>query len=65
MIDDGVGFDVDEIADSDKVGLVSMRERLRMVAGECDIQSKPGAGTCVNARAPLHGIQVSHATLPA
>jgi len=65
VTDDGVGFDVDGMPDSDKVGLVSMRERLRMVAGECEIQSKPGAGTCVMARAPLHAVQVSQESLPA
>ena len=54
-----VGFDVGGMPDNGKVGLVSMRERLRMVAGECDVQSQPGAGTRVNARAPFDTIQMS------
>ena len=39
--------------DSEKVGLVSMRERIRMVDGDCDIRSQPGVGTRVSARVPL------------
>jgi len=35
------------------VGLVAMRERIRMVDGACDVQSRPGAGTRVIARVPL------------
>jgi signal transduction histidine kinase len=50
--DDGVGFDAEGMADSDKVGLVSMRERIRMVDGNCDIQSRSGGGTRVSARVP-------------
>jgi signal transduction histidine kinase len=35
------------------LGLISMRERLRLVNGELSIQSEPGRGTTVLARVPL------------
>jgi signal transduction histidine kinase len=50
--DDGVGFDA-----SAKIfgglGMISMKERLRLVNGELSIWSRPGLGTQVEARVPL------------
>jgi signal transduction histidine kinase len=34
------------------IGLISMRERLRLVNGELSVQSEPGRGTTVLARVP-------------
>jgi signal transduction histidine kinase len=34
------------------LGLISMRERLRLVNGELSIKSEPGRGTTVVARVP-------------
>ena len=34
-------------------GLISMRERLKLVAGELVIHSKPGSGTTIVACVPL------------
>ena len=62
ITDDGVGFDAEAMPDSEKVGLVSMRERLRMVDGDCDIRSQPGVGTRVRARVPLRAPQWSAAS---
>jgi signal transduction histidine kinase len=49
--DDGVGFDA-----STKIlgglGMISMKERLRLVNGELSIWSRPGLGTQVEARVP-------------
>lgn len=51
--DSGIGFDVRYAVNRRGVGLVSMRERLRLVNGELSIQSVPGRGTTVLARIPL------------
>ena len=50
--DDGVGFDPEHIRNNHGLGLVSMRERLRSVGGECSIWSKPSLGTQVEGSAP-------------
>lgn len=53
--DDGVGFDHDAIEAGQPrgLGLAGMRERLALVGGELAIESEPGAGTRVCARARL------------
>jgi signal transduction histidine kinase len=48
--DRGRGFDAR--ARGDGLGLVSMRERLLQLGGEVAIESRPGAGTAVEARVP-------------
>lgn len=56
ICDDGVGFDpAAPVADNEHhgLGLLGMRERMRMIGGELAIYSAPGAGTRVAARAPL------------
>jgi PAS domain S-box-containing protein len=50
--DDGIGFDWQNAMSGQGLGLISMRERLRLVHGELSIQSKPGRGTTVLARVP-------------
>jgi len=51
--DDGCGFDTDAAKLASGLGLISMRERLRLISGELDITSRPGEGTRVAARAPI------------
>jgi hypothetical protein len=51
--DDGRGFDAESAAHDRGLGLTSMRERLKLVAGELSIESKPGKGTTIMARVPL------------
>ncbi len=53
--DDGVGFDaaVMEAGRLQGLGLLGMRERMTLVSGEFAIESQPGKGTCLVARAPL------------
>ena len=52
--DSGIGFDSQHAVNGRGLGLISMRERLRLVNGELSIQSEPGRGTTVLARVP-HG----------
>lgn len=49
--DSGIGFE--HRATSGGLGLVSMRERMRLVVGTIDIRSAPSRGTKVQARVPL------------
>jgi PAS domain S-box-containing protein len=51
--DSGIGFDWRHAINGRGLGLISMRERLRLVNGELSIQSEPGRGTTVLARVPL------------
>jgi PAS domain S-box-containing protein len=51
--DSGVGFDWQDAMNHRGLGLISMRERLRLVNGELSIQSKPGHGTTVRAHVRL------------
>ncbi len=51
--DSGIGFDWRNALNGRGLGLISMRERLRLVNGELSIQSEPGRGTTVLARVPL------------
>jgi signal transduction histidine kinase len=51
--DDGIGFDAEEAAKGDGVGLIHMRERLTLVNGELLVESRPGAGTTIIARVPI------------
>lgn len=55
--DNGKTFDVDRAMRSGKIphlGLLGMRERVEMVRGKFNIESKPGRGTVVQARIPFH-----------
>lgn len=56
----GQGFDESLIqrGEAEKLGLVSMKERARMINGICNIESQIGKGTCVEVRLPL--IELSH-----
>lgn len=51
--DFGCGFDAAPQASEGGLGMVSIRERLRMVQGGFSVSSKPGQGTVVEARVPL------------
>jgi len=53
VIDLGVGFDQREAMNCHGLGLISMRERLRLVDGKFSIESKPGHGTTIRARVPV------------
>ena len=51
--DYGLGFDAESANQTGSLGLLSMRERLRMIGGEFLIHSEIGRGTQVEARLPM------------
>jgi signal transduction histidine kinase len=55
--DDGRGFDVSKITQVDPsgrgAGLFTMKERVRLVGGNCSITSSPGKGTTITVKIPL------------
>jgi len=55
--DDGKGFDVSKVTRVDPggrgVGVFTMKERVRLVGGNCHIESQPGRGTRVVVRIPV------------
>ncbi len=55
--DDGQGFDADAVmrhpVAQDKLGLLGMSERVKLVGGEFSIESTPGAGATVFVRLPF------------
>jgi signal transduction histidine kinase len=51
--DDGVGFDPEAAMRTGAVGLVGIRERLRLVGGRGTFESRPGAGARVHARVAI------------
>jgi PAS domain S-box-containing protein len=56
--DDGVGFDISQVASQEYkaggFGLFSIRERLGLIGGRLDIESKPRHGTKVTLVAPIN-----------
>ena len=52
VADQGTGFDLDAV-DREGHGLLSVRERLRLVGGQCKIDTAPGEGTRITLSAPL------------
>ena len=53
IIDDGAGFDAAEQESNPGIGMVSMRERVRLMDGRLLIDSEPGEGTRVEVQVPL------------
>jgi signal transduction histidine kinase len=55
--DDGKGFDVSKITRVDPrgrgAGLFTMKERVKLIGGNCRIDSRPGQGTRVTVKTPL------------
>ena len=51
--DNGRGISPHELAGARSLGLVGMRERVRLLAGELNIEGRPGQGTSVYVRIPL------------
>lgn len=55
--DDGKGFDVAQLTGIEEsgrgAGLFGIKERLRLVGGNCSIHSRPGEGTTLTAEVPI------------
>jgi PAS domain S-box-containing protein len=54
-IDDGCGFNTNEVSEMEALGLVGMRERAALVGGVLDVQSSAGKGTRVIFKVPIDG----------
>jgi PAS domain S-box-containing protein len=52
IVDDGVGFEPGSVDGRSGLGLVGMRERLRLVGGAIVLDSSPGHGTRIDVRVP-------------
>jgi PAS domain S-box-containing protein len=55
VMDSGVGFDPVRPRQRASLGLASMRERVRLLGGELDVESTPGHGTSIVAWVPVKG----------
>ncbi len=53
IVDDGTGFDVDQVSSAGHFGLLDMSERAQSMGSELKIESKPGAGTRIAVRVPI------------
>ncbi|MBL8824060.1 MAG: PAS domain S-box protein [Planctomycetia bacterium] len=51
--DDGRGFDPESSNEKPGLGLLSMRERVRLVQGSVQLSAKPGKGTRIEVRVPF------------
>ena len=51
--DNGRGIEPQQTGNTRSLGLLGMRERVRLMAGELDITGQPGQGTTVRVRVPL------------
>jgi signal transduction histidine kinase len=53
VVDRGFGFDIEAAKMKKRLGLLSMRERLRLVGGEISIRSRPSEGTQIDVLIPM------------
>ena len=53
--DDGCGFDVLELSESEGLGVAGMRERASLAGGILEVQSRPDDGTRVYFKVPING----------
>src|SRR4029077_282172 len=53
IVDKGTGLDAETPKADLCLGLISMRERVRLLSGKLKIKSAPGKGTRVDVRVPL------------
>lgn len=54
IADNGAGFDTANHSEHAGLGLLSIRERLRLVDGSFQIESRPEEGTRIEVKVPLH-----------
>jgi PAS domain S-box-containing protein len=60
--DDGIGFDAAEMRQKPGLGLLSMRERVRIIHGVLRITSEPKKGTTITIQVPLEKSSRTEAT---
>ncbi len=53
VVDRGTGFDIEAAKTRKRLGLLSMKERLRLVGGELSIRSRPTEGTQIDVLIPI------------
>ena len=61
VADPGAGFDAQTVSSRGGLGLTSMRERVRLVNGTFEVDSKPMGGTTVHVWVPLASDHSSNA----
>ena len=54
ITDDGIGFDMGTLEDSEGLGVAGMRERAALLGGELDMNTSPGKGSTVYFKVPLN-----------
>jgi signal transduction histidine kinase len=64
IADDGAGFDPEIVDGNGGLGLVSMRERLRLVGGQITIDSRQSGGTRIAVSVPLCATDQMEGALP-
>jgi signal transduction histidine kinase len=58
--DGGRGFDpTGEASDSGHLGIMGMRRRVEELGGAFEVASRPGTGTRIRARLPMHGAEIA------
>jgi len=55
--DDGVGFDVTQMSNNNRLGLVGINERVHLLGGNLNVESTLGVGTSLQIQIPLEGIK--------
>jgi signal transduction histidine kinase len=60
VVDHGSGFDPQAVAQSGRLGLAFMQERVRLLGGVFELEAAPGRGTRICARLPLSAEDVQH-----
>jgi signal transduction histidine kinase len=62
VTDDGTGFDPEALGEARErgLGLFGMHERAAYVGGAVVVRSRPGAGTTVRARVPVHDARAAY-----
>ncbi len=53
VCDEGNGFDTNQMSSKVGLGIPSMRERVRLLGGQFEIQSEPGKGTRIEVCVPF------------
>jgi signal transduction histidine kinase len=55
VTDDGCGFNLQELTESEGLGVAGMRERAALINGSLEVYSQPEKGTRVYFNVPLDG----------